>query len=675
MPGIRRKRPGRSLPGQDLRRPAGSDQRAPRDRDLFRVAAFGDSLMWGQGLRRNERFVTQIVAALSSELGKQATISADTSRSGAQIRARADQRMVFQDRFPSLFTGRSDINSFINGTNESPATGLYGEIPAPFPTIRGQIALVTDTLGRAIDVALVDGGVNDIALEDIINPQVANGEFIEEWDGKIRAVAHEDVLELIGRVRRKCPNAVIMYFGFFAPLSYKSDPVKIRALMKHEYDDSLGWWFNENILQQVDINALIQEAMTRSVWMQGRWQYWTRKAVVDANRDASVRGPGVLFVPSGFTQENAVFGKKPFLHEDYTHPTTDTAQAERERRCPRTAQLSDLTQLLLELRLLPGSLLTNINNALMRRLLGAIDGPTKLKIALKDALTDGASNPERARLVEALSSEVGRIQHALIASVSHPNSAGAKSYADNAMARFRRHREITASINQVERPGPLQPPLPTLTETLDEKLQRYRLRGVGSLHADAGHLDVDSLAVRVITAPDSDQNFAPDMWLVVTTQRPNQRSFNHEYMLNFKYGTFELFNNRVFLKKLYAHFEPGTTTRFTVDTIGGLHLDEIIGFAIVIGPDPLEERQTVGPHGTIWRPQTVQLEINGQQVTSISPNGQQLGPTDALDLSYPTPRPNFSPPRMKRVEVATVPPLIIGPVARPAVPQNPSQDA
>jgi hypothetical protein len=214
----------------------------------WRVAAFGDSLMWGQGLNRTDRFTSLITGALRAVLGqgRGGMVSADASRSGAQIRARADQRTQFPDQrtqfldtFPSLFHGGRQRRRFLDGTDESFATGLYGEIPAPFPTVRGQVDLVSDAVGKTIDIALVDGGINDIAPEDIINPAVSGGEFIEEWDGLIRAVGHDDVLELIGRVRRTCPGAVIMYFGFFAPLSYSSSPNQIRALFKHELNEGV----------------------------------------------------------------------------------------------------------------------------------------------------------------------------------------------------------------------------------------------------------------------------------------------------------------------------------------------------------------------------------------------------------------------------------------------------
>ena len=73
-------------------------------------------------------------------------------------------------------------------------------------------------------------------------------------DGQIRAVAQGDVLDLLGRVRRKCPNAVILSFGFFAPLSLKSSTSKVRDAFKYETDDDIGW-FLDGVFGCQDVNA------------------------------------------------------------------------------------------------------------------------------------------------------------------------------------------------------------------------------------------------------------------------------------------------------------------------------------------------------------------------------------------------------------------------------------
>ena len=120
---------------------------------------------------------------------------------------------------------------FINGTNDSPAAQLYGEVPCTFPTVRGQVRLLAIAEGGTIEIALVDGDINDVTPEDIINPDAFPGEWIEHWDGLLRGVGHDVVLS---DVRTKCPNALIIYFGFCPSLSYVSNRGRLRDFAKFQ---------------------------------------------------------------------------------------------------------------------------------------------------------------------------------------------------------------------------------------------------------------------------------------------------------------------------------------------------------------------------------------------------------------------------------------------------------
>jgi hypothetical protein len=90
------------------------------------------------------------------------------------------------------------------------------------------------------------------------NPQVHQGEWIEWYDGIIRKTAYDVVLMLLSDVRKKCPNAVVLYFGAFLPISYASNPNDLRAFFRHEYDDDVRWFLNWVSGDACDdVNALI----------------------------------------------------------------------------------------------------------------------------------------------------------------------------------------------------------------------------------------------------------------------------------------------------------------------------------------------------------------------------------------------------------------------------------
>jgi hypothetical protein len=612
------------------------------------VAAFGDSLMWGQGLRRQDRFSILFTRGLARQTGQTSQLVFDKSRSGAKIDGTSTERQRFIDTYPALVSGTQAKKTFLESGDESAASALYGEVPSTFPSVRGQVRMLADTLGAQIAVALLDGGVNDVGIEEIVDPRAGSGEFISRFDGEIKTVAYDDVFDLIARVRRKCPKAVIMYFGFFEALSYDSDTEKIRAFMKREFDNDAAWWFNKHVFQAVNVNALIAEAIVRTVWFQSRWQYWTSKAVDDANHDEKLRGPGVVFVPSGFGDDNAVFASNPWLWDDPTDPTADDARNKRVTKIPRVRQLADMENL--RGKLLSTSVFSDSTLSAAGKLLRAVDGPAPLRTALRRFAS--GNRDVVGDLFVALSSEIGRVRHALIASLSHPNRAGASSYANRALSRHRQLLNLQARARKEasQRPGAV----PAGGETLDQLLTRCKLRSTGPVVADLSRLNVDSIRLRITTAQDSSDHFIPNVWLVVTTRDKAGTTTPHKFMVNFKYRNIPLpVSNTVGVGKFYPHFEPGTTHRFTIATPGGIQLDEVVGTALLIGADPFAGKGKTG-YGTKWIPETVQLEVNGVAVQDLSVRGITFRPGNHLDLQWPAPQPAFDPPKLKEVALKSV---------------------
>lgn len=430
--------------------PAGDTPTLPQE--PFRLAAFGDSLMWGQGLSRGETFAALIATALAKHHQRKVQMEVNRARSGAQIKARPDLETRrdpvagFIDRFPDFFPDKNARDAFANG-DETAGTKLYGEIPSTFPTVQWQVDVVDNNLGGKIDVVLLSGGANDIRFDVVLNPQMFSGKFIQQFDAPIKQIAHDDVLALIQQVRKKCPRAVIMVFGYFSPISHGSHVSEIRKFFKHEADDNFGWQLNR-FFNFVDVEAKIREARVRSLWAQGLAQHWMRTAVTDANLQPSVRGPGVLFIPSGMSSAQAAFADKAALHSDFTHPTKDPAQMDREKKCPRIKQLPDMQK-----AFVAGPTGQGIPNlAVLKRLLTALTkkGPQSVVDDL-NAFLNGQT--PIANLEDSIATEAGLIQRALIGSFLHPNSKGAAQYADIAMKRYREHLKRVEKIKKEERPG------------------------------------------------------------------------------------------------------------------------------------------------------------------------------------------------------------------------------
>ncbi|MEV6242685.1 hypothetical protein [Lentzea sp. NPDC051838] len=599
--------------------------------------------MWGQGNKRADRFSMRFTQLIGSTFGKPSQPGAlvfDASRSGAKVRDLPGERLEFTDTYPFLFPDATARKQFLDGTTDAPAHGLYGEIPATFPTVLGQVKMLPVAAGKKVNVALVTGGLNDISPEDVINPLLYTGRYIERYDGDIRRVVEDNVTALLQAVRTRCPNAVIFYFGFYSGASYSSDADKLRALFKHEYNDDFKWWLNRYVYKMIDVNKMINEAQTRSEWFHGRWQYWTRRAVNYMNTDDARRGPGVIFVPSHFSSSHAGFTPNSRLWDDYDSPTQDPAAADRARLIPRFRELQDMRDLVAFIGL------GHVGGAYARarkeaaKLNAAIDGPLTVKRDLADFVAgrDGA----RDLLLESLIDEVHRIQHGLIASMAHPNAQGTLSYATQAITRYFEHQVTMVEVAaETTMRLPAGRPRPT---PLDDLLKRCNLRTAGrALAADVTHLDIDSLAMIIKTAPNSARNLGMSASLVLTlTNRAGGGTMTRSFLL-----TFVNYINPVDvvardadpIGKPYPYLEPGTTNRLTTVTTSDnpIKLEDVVGSHLVLGPDPWAtgSAKVRRRYGRVWAPDSVTLEVNGVRVMTAELFGKTFGPSSHIDLGWP----------------------------------------
>src|SRR5262249_51620105 len=138
----------------------------------LRVAVVGDSVMWGQGLKPEHQFARIAAQRVANDLGEQLEILPGAgaepergyARSGAKIGSDAvpDQKPVLLpggDTYAALAGDRADfaltfreyfltdqamINFLTRTDADRPAAALFGDIPATFPTVFGQVRLLVE---------------------------------------------------------------------------------------------------------------------------------------------------------------------------------------------------------------------------------------------------------------------------------------------------------------------------------------------------------------------------------------------------------------------------------------------------------------------------------------------------------------------------------------------------
>jgi hypothetical protein len=234
--------------------------------NIFRIVSLGDSIVWGQGLLDGEKFTTLVQRTLQSKFTGTVTLE-NLAHSGAVIGA-------------SGATGNPQI----------------GEVPASRLSIIEQCDGY-DNSPETVDLVLMDGGINDVGVSTILNPLA----LIPSLDARVRHACHDGMLVLLNKVSAKFskPSCRILVTGYYPILSAKSDPLGVTKLLS-----LFGIAVPEFLDKGVDfVNPVLNRCA--SFFNDSTQQI---KLAIEHSND-----PRIKFVPTGFTDDNAVFVRNTSL--------------------------------------------------------------------------------------------------------------------------------------------------------------------------------------------------------------------------------------------------------------------------------------------------------------------------------------------------------------------------
>jgi lysophospholipase L1-like esterase len=145
-----------------------------------------------------------------------------------------------------LFTSDTEMLDFLSGPgHDEPATRLFGENPATFPTVRGQLVLAGEP-DPSVDLVIINGGANDTEFEEVLDPTGPTPSAITRT---ITEVCGRMLRDLLTETRRQFPSAVIIVPGYFSALSVNSDRGDLKELF--EYLSEKPEW-------QLAVNGVVQ---------------------------------------------------------------------------------------------------------------------------------------------------------------------------------------------------------------------------------------------------------------------------------------------------------------------------------------------------------------------------------------------------------------------------------
>lgn len=230
--------------------------------EFFYQAAVGDSVVWGNGLREQDKFHSIVADRIERERNVK-VIQQVWAYSGATI---------------------SSIEPEIICT-----TNCNGEIPKFNTSIVRQLDLIENP--EAVDLVLLNGCVNDVGLGAIF----FNDSEPDELVGPIDAFCGDGMIELLTKAAATLPNADIVVTGYYPVLSEQSDPLGIQ-----NWADATGQDFGDDLdeikARLIRNGELFYERSTMKI-----------NEAIDAVNDASPNPGRITYAPVAWTPENAIF--------------------------------------------------------------------------------------------------------------------------------------------------------------------------------------------------------------------------------------------------------------------------------------------------------------------------------------------------------------------------------
>lgn len=244
--------------------------------DTYVIAVFGDSIQWGQGLREDLKFhsiVENRIKATNGDMGVYKTVLA---HSGAIIGVGNNTQLPLVD----------------------------GEVPTSFPTILQQI----DTYPHdpaAVDLVFLDGGINDITVEEIVNPIATSN-----LSNLAQQHCYIDMKVLLTKVAEQFPNARIIVTGYYPIITDDSNLSPLFLLLSGlgMVVGGLAGAIVGGAIGVAQKDAMVSRSNTFATEAHQKLQ----KAVNDINTTLT-GGTRIYFARPNFSSRNAIFAPDTWL--------------------------------------------------------------------------------------------------------------------------------------------------------------------------------------------------------------------------------------------------------------------------------------------------------------------------------------------------------------------------
>jgi lysophospholipase L1-like esterase len=304
----------------------------PVDAEPFEFLVVGDSLIWGQGLREEQKFYQLTKEWLQADVFKnsRAVNLKVKAHSGASINLR-------QYEIDALQAAEIGEDEF-----------FHREINLSFPSIRAQVDVARKEYEnpQTVDLIMLTGGITDIRLSTILNPFKNNDELRRD----ITKHCNEKMFELLEHIAKEFPNALIAVGGYYPFISKHTPASRVfdGLLELQNFPEPLEFLINNPLNRRV-LKRYRKKMVERSkIWAENSTSEF-KNAIDRVN--AKFDNPRAVFIQSPITEETCIGTKNPLVFEIKNGTTGDDLAKERKSVCkPTLDNLRKATNLKLKSR-------------------------------------------------------------------------------------------------------------------------------------------------------------------------------------------------------------------------------------------------------------------------------------------------------------------------------------
>jgi lysophospholipase L1-like esterase len=249
------------------------NQVKPPDGDALQLLVLGDSIMWGQGLREDEKFSSRVKCWLQGKTNREVKVHVE-AHSGAVI-------SVLSGSFP-IDGAESRLTNF---------TTYGGEVNSTTPTINQQLdhAIKFYAEDRSSpSLILLDGCINDVGVKNLLLVSTP----LEDLRAQVRAKCGDGMQALLRRVRDSFPHAQVVVTGYYPIVStLTADNTFLRLLVKRLNN------------QKPEAGRMTDKEMRqRLIAISDEWYKTSTASLAEAVVKTNSAGPPVAFPKVSFVE-------------------------------------------------------------------------------------------------------------------------------------------------------------------------------------------------------------------------------------------------------------------------------------------------------------------------------------------------------------------------------------